>query len=226
MLKKYRLFLCILAAVGYCYFVYLFVYRWTYKDLQENKLYDEDALKKESTEAAEPAINMAEGENGHTVVSANTIYILEKYELLSGRYSNEILPVPIEVLGMDKEELYNYYVNYSNILKNNSGDESEVTVSLSEHEIITNIKSMELVNFKNNILVVRMSYEYSEPVYEFVLVEENNKIAVYRISTNEIFANTDIRMQELPYGLRCEVQNGKYFATESEVYYFLESYSS
>lgn len=224
MVKRYRLILFILLACAYCYFVYFIAYKWTYKDLQENKLYDENALTKESE--ADPAINIIDEAYEENTVTAKTTYILEKYEITSGEYTNEILPVPIEVLGMDKDELYSYYVNYSNMLKNSDDAENTFLTDLSESDIITGIKTMELVNFENNVLVVRMTYEYKEPEYKFVLVEENNRIVVYRLSNNEIFANTDIRLQDLPYALRTEIQNGKYFASEIQLYYFLESYSS
>lgn len=201
-MKKYRLFLCILLALGYGYFIYLIVYQWTYKDLQENPLHDENALssttRATASDDADPAISILEAEEA-TRVNSNVVYIFESYELTSGRYTNEILPIPIELIGMTVEELHGYY--------------------LGEEEL-------ELVVFENNILVVRRLYEEKEPVYEFKLVAEKNRIVVYRISTGEIFANTDIRLQDLPYGLKSEIENGKLFKNESELYYFLESYSS
>ena len=199
-MKKYRLFLCILLALGYGFFVYLIVYQWTYKDLQENPLHDENALssttRENASDGADPAINIIEDV---TRVNSGVVYILESYELVSGRYTNQILPLPIELIGMTVEELHGYYL---------------------ERE------ELELVVFENNILVVRRLYEDMEPVYEFKLVVEKNKIVVYRISTGEVFANTDIKLQELPYGLKSEIENGKLFKDESELYYFLESYSS
>lgn len=207
-MKKYRLFLCILLILGYGYFVYLIVYQKTYDELQESKLYDENALSstvRETTAASTTAAATAEAapviisSKAKERVDSSVVYILESYEISTGRYSNEILPLPLELMGMTAEELHGYYL---------------------EKEFL------ELVVFENNILVVRELYDESEPAYEFKLVAEKNSIVVYNIATGEKFADTDINLQDLPYGLKMEIQSGKLFKNESELYYFLESYSS
>lgn len=212
-MKKYRLFLCILLILGYGYFVYLIVYQKTYDELKESKLYDENALSstvRETTAAVTATTTAAAAGTAEAApviisgrekerVDSGVVYILESYELSTGRYSNEILPLPLELMGMTAEELHGYYL---------------------EKEFL------ELVVFENNILVVRKLYDESEPAYEFKLVAEKNSIVVYNIATGEKFADTDINLQDLPYGLKMEIQSGKLFKNESELYYFLESYSS
>ena len=223
MVKKYRLLLLTLCIMAYCYFVYYLVYSITYNDLKENKLYDESALKGGVTLGDE----LSKEEAAEVlVVNAGTIYILEKYEIRTGEYTNEILPVPIELMGLDEDKVYNYYLNYSNKLNNSKNKEYSYLAELSEQNIVTNIKNIELVSFDNNILVARMNYEYIEPEYKYVAFREKEKIVVYKTEDNTIYANADVRWDELPYGLKVEIENGKYFVNETQLYYFLESYTS
>lgn len=62
--------------------------------------------------------------------------------------------------------------------------------------------------------------------YEFVLVNNNNYVTVYRLPENEIYEYTDVIMDVLPVELQEEIQQGKYLRNEEELYNFLENYTS
>lgn len=62
--------------------------------------------------------------------------------------------------------------------------------------------------------------------FEFILVNNDNYVAVYRLPENEIYEYTDVIMDVLPAELQEEIQNGKYLRNEEELYNFLENYTS
>lgn len=62
--------------------------------------------------------------------------------------------------------------------------------------------------------------------YEFVLINNDNYVAVYRLPENEIYEYTDVIMDVLPAELQEEIQHGKYLRNEEELYNFLENYTS
>lgn len=63
-------------------------------------------------------------------------------------------------------------------------------------------------------------------MYEFLLVDHNDYVAVYQLPEREIYEYTDVIMEVLPEEVQKEVQEGKYIKNEEELYNFLENYTS
>ena len=51
-------------------------------------------------------------------------------------------------------------------------------------------------------------------------------IVVYEEDRSTLYMNTDILLERLPDSLQREIMEGKFVASEEELYLFLESYSS
>ena len=66
----------------------------------------------------------------------------------------------------------------------------------------------------------------AEEVYEYVLVDHNNYVAVYQLPERTIYEYTDVIMDVLPEETREEIRKGKYLRNEEELYNFLENYTS
>ena len=62
--------------------------------------------------------------------------------------------------------------------------------------------------------------------YEFILVNHDEYVTVYRLPENEIYEYTDVILDVLPLGLQEEIRQGKYLKNEEELYNFLENYTS
>ncbi|MBS6395589.1 MAG: hypothetical protein KH452_00345 [Clostridiales bacterium] len=62
--------------------------------------------------------------------------------------------------------------------------------------------------------------------YQFLLVNDDSYVAVYKLPEREIYEYTDIIMEVLPVELQEEIQQGKYLKNEEELYNFLENYTS
>ena len=62
--------------------------------------------------------------------------------------------------------------------------------------------------------------------YEYMVVEEEGYLTVYKKDLETVFLYTDIRMDELTEELQEEIAAGKPFEELTELYDFLESYSS
>jgi len=68
--------------------------------------------------------------------------------------------------------------------------------------------------------------ETSTDAYEFLLVNNDNYVAVYSLPENEIYEYTDVILDVLPVELQEEIREGKYLKNEEELYNFLENYTS
>lgn len=75
------------------------------------------------------------------------------------------------------------------------------------------------------------SLEFAESMsvkkpYSYRILEKDGKLAVYGADGEELLFETNIRMEELDRQIQKRVREGITFSTESELYDFLESYSS
>ena len=62
--------------------------------------------------------------------------------------------------------------------------------------------------------------------YLYYVKEEQGRLVVYEVKTQEIFAQTSIQTKYLPEDINQQLEAGIYFESESDLYNFLESYSS
>ena len=60
----------------------------------------------------------------------------------------------------------------------------------------------------------------------YVLRAENDRIVVYCADGVTMYEYTDILVSELPYDLQCEIRDGKSISDTTQLYSFLENYSS
>lgn len=217
MKKKVRLILIITAFCSYFAFVYWITYRYTYEDLINNKLYDESQLipPTETTEEYTPVFKASATADDNKYVTntkspeitAKTTYILEKFDKLSGELTKEIIPIPIELLGLDCDGVFRY-------IKSENEKPSNENICL------------EMVVFQNGLLVLRQTFESNVPDYMFRLVAEHGKIVVYEYYEDVVYAKTNIKVIDLPYELQKELENELPIEDEKELFMFLESYSS
>lgn len=75
-------------------------------------------------------------------------------------------------------------------------------------------------------IVETIPIEAPIPPYQFVLLEEDGYVIVYRGDGTTYYDNTAIPIDSLPRKLQEEIKNGKGIGSEEELYNFLESYSS
>ncbi|MBE5948141.1 MAG: hypothetical protein E7261_03825 [Lachnospiraceae bacterium] len=213
MKKKGRLIFWIIISCCFFFFVYYVTYTYTYNDLQNNKLYDEDQLIPKTTEEITPAIMQQKklpvttDNKRELIVTAKTVYILEKHNKTTGDFTREILPIPIELLGLDHNKIQKY------------------TLAKSAEEENEN-KRLELVTFDNGLLVLRQTFEYEEPEYMFYLVAEWGKVVVYKYYEESLYTKTNIKIVDLPGDLQEKIKKGIPVENERELFMFLESYSS
>ena len=213
--KKGRLIFLLIVSCCFFAFVYWITYRYTFNDLMNNKLYDEEQLIPESTTYVyTPAFMQQQKlpvevdvDNNKNIVTARTVFIIEKYNETTGELTKEILPIPIELLGLDYDEIQEYTLKKSADMESENG-------------------RLELVAFNQNLLVFRHTDEDIAREYMFMLVAEWGKIVVYKYYEETLYTKTNIKIIDLPYDLQEKIKKGMPVENERELFMFLESYSS
>ena len=146
------------------------------------------------------------------VVTANTRYVIQEYNVLNGQLTQNEETAPDKFIGLDRTKLAQEIENYN------------TKPSLTDQE--KGFTFMELVSFSSDNVVVKKSYEKQEAANGFFLLNENHYVVVYDSELSGIYMNTNILVEELPEKLQNEIIHMKYIQDEGELFNFLESYSS
>lgn len=145
------------------------------------------------------------------VVTADTLYLVEHVDLDKGTVTESEETIPVMYIGLNREELLKALSAY------------EENPPLTEQE--RGFETIELTAFSKDRVAVCKYYKEKAP-QGFYLMVADHFIVVYEEDRSTLYMNTDILMERLPDSLQREIMEGKFVASEEELYLFLESYSS
>lgn len=190
----------------------LFAYFYITRNLSSQN----ESITKVSEETPGTAIFTNRGEKD--IVTRDTEYILEKYNAADYTMKELSLDVPVEMLGLNREELCDYIDGYQS--------------SPTLEDINDGFLKVELLSFSKDKIIIRKYYEgaatetlQQEPEY-YILLVERNFVVVYENDYEHLYMHTDICVEELPQELQQELIDGKVIYGTKELYDFLEAYSS
>jgi hypothetical protein len=146
------------------------------------------------------------------IISANTEFVVQKFDTAKGLLEEETKSAPDKYIGMTREDLANEIRTWNQ------------NPPLKDLE--QGLQYMELYSFSPKRVVIRKTYTAQEEEEGFFLVNENHCVVVYQKDLQNVYLSTDIKVDELPGTLRDEILHIKYVENEKELYNFLESYSS
>ena len=174
----------------------------------------QQSRQEETAESRETETNVSlEAAGGQEqVITADTRYVVERFDLTDSSRMEEEEPLPEQYIGMNREQFVDACEVY------------EASPSLEDQN--RGFLSMYVERFSAEEVVVRKNYESSTRPEEFYLAVENNYVVVYEADKKTRFMSTGIPVQSLSDELAEEILNFKYVGSEAELYDFLESYSS
>lgn len=146
------------------------------------------------------------------VITADTIYLVEKVNLSDGSIEETEEQIPVKYLGLDRPSLIEELEAY---------DKNPALTDLK-----LGFETVELAAFSKERVVI---CKYYRPVAEkkgFYLMVADHYVIVYEEDKKTIHTNTDILLENLSEELQEQIMQGKYMEDEQELYNFLESYSS
>ena len=145
-------------------------------------------------------------------VKVNTDYVIESYDLNDYTLSINDEELPIEYIGLTRDELISVITDYCNYP--------------SEKDMEAGFESMQLISFSEDKVVVRKSFKPQVLPEHFYLMAENHYVTVYYDDRKTIYMYTGIALDGLPENVKREIIGGKYVESVQELYGFLETYSS
>lgn len=179
------------------------------EEIEEIEKIEEIEETKETELPMEQAIRTVA--EGGTVITADTVYLVESVNLTDGSIAEEEIPVPVKYFGLNREELVEELAVYDR--------------NPPLEELKKGYDSCELTAFSKDRVVVCKYYREEEP-RAFYLMVADHFVMVYEEDRQTLYMNTDILLEHLDEKLQAEIIQGKYIESEEALYNFLESYSS
>ncbi|MDE6847357.1 MAG: hypothetical protein K2J99_16545 [Lachnospiraceae bacterium] len=179
--------------------------------VKETRNYEKEQVQQNfASDDQQPQVIEAAVEN-IPVVTADTTYLVEKVDLISGTVNETEESIPLKYIGLDREELIQELEAYDN------------NPPLTELE--QGFETIELTAFSKDRVAICKYYKLEKDTGYYLMVADHF-IVVYREDKQTLYMNTDILLESLSETLQTEIMQGKYVETEEELYNFLESYSS
>lgn len=188
-----------------------FYYSYTKKvvlDKKENKTQTTETKKEENDDRSGMYVSSEQEGN----ITSKTVYelIIEHRHTGTTTTSNE--NIPVELIGLNRQELINYYNEYLN----NPGLE----------EVNAGLISCELVSFSAKKIVVKKVYDKKIAKDKFFIIEEGGFVTVYYQDKKSVFEYTRISVNYFDKEEIEKLKEGFYVENEEKLYSILESYSS
>jgi hypothetical protein len=149
--------------------------------------------------------------NEDTIVP-NTEYILQTYDIKTGAMKEETLPIPSYLVGLSRNEVIEYLYVYMQ--------------DLPWSEFEKGLLSFELMNFSEDNVILRKTYNIDMVEYKYFLKTQNGTIVVYYGDQKTVFEYTGVSVEGLTQFEKQQLDEGIFVKDINEVYALLENYSS
>ena len=206
---------CIVGILGIVVGVYgsRLYQEWFYPNRAKESQMQPYATKVE-TELSKEYESLPADTQAEAVITCDTALEIEEYDKNSEITVTHQEEVPGKYMGMDRADFVDAMLSY------------EMSPPLEEQK--RGLISVEVLSFSKERILLRKNYEIieEEPEEIFYLVAEDHYITVYTQDMQSVYLYTDIHLEHLPIELQEEIIHKKLISGESNLYHFLESYSS
>lgn len=168
---------------------------------------DKEQFAKQSTRKSVEANSVEEHKITH-----KTKLTVEHYNQLDGTNYEEDVSMPVEYIGMSREELAQYLEKYAK--------------SPSLADVEAGFEKYQIMSFSASDVVLRKIVKPAGTDYKYYMVAENGCVTVYYIDKRTIYEYTNILVDTLPEDMKEQVERGKYVRDDDALYDFLETYTS
>jgi len=146
---------------------------------------------------------LAADNNSDIIVNKNMKLIKESYDLDSKELTEETETIPVDLLGLTREEVIDYL-----------------------QELSKDGKTYELLSFSSDSIKIREMIQALPPEYTCYLINENGYLIIYDKSMGDSYVTTYIPIEDFPLEEQEVLMDGKGFESMIELYNYLESHTS
>lgn len=181
-----------------------------------------DKMEESEIKAPLETEKLPEGSTDEEILDKKAELIIESRNLETDDLETDSEKLPVDLIGLSKSEVIDYITSHS--VQFQESDET--------------IKNISMISFSRDTLVIRKdvveSVEISETVrknesevlYNYYLVLENECIVVYKQDKTTVFLETGITVEDLDDDEKELLKQGIGVKNISELYRYLEGYTS
>lgn len=136
----------------------------------------------------------------------------EIVNLKTGEEYIESSPMPSLYLGLEKDELLSELNDYV------------IDMPIKERE--QGLVSFDIESYSTQEVVLRKTYYPDDNFKKYYMIYKQGRIIVYYSDRKTVFEYPDIKFYELPANIQSKLLTGMEIKDESELYNFLQNYSS
>lgn len=168
---------------------------------------------KEESQAEELAAEAVEADAAQPdSITPSTAYTLKILDVATGRETEEQMPVPEYLLGLNRQEVIAYLNQYMQDL------------SLEEYQ--SGLVSYELQSFSKDTVVLKKTYNSESVQFKYCLIVRGGMVVVYYSDKKTVYEYTGISSEDLPEEEQRKLNYGIFVKDDQELYGILENYSS
>lgn len=149
--------------------------------------------------------------NDEDIIKSTTELVVEKYNCINNTFEDCTEDMSIDILGMNRNQYYEYLKKYMD--------------NPSREDIKAGLKSVELLSFSKETVIIRKYYE-AITEDKFFLLASDGKVVIYCEDMTTVYEYTNIEVKYLPEEIQLQVIEGMHIDDVQELYEFLETYST
>lgn len=191
-----------------CTFVLFGVYYGSYRFYQYK--YGNKDKEKFAQQLSDKTLEVNSAEEN--IITQRTKLTIEYYDRITGMIEVEQTNMPVEYIGMSREELIDYLLDYAK--------------DPNLEDIEAGFEKYQIMSFSSTKVVLRKILAPSKIAHKYYLVEEAGCVTVYYMDRKTVYEYSNIIVDLLPEDIRDKVKQGMYLTDEDALYDFLETYTS
>lgn len=202
-LKRISFFLysCLLLAVGF--YGHYQVEQWFYPGRQLSIGQDDIRFFQNQNQPAAEAVRVPDR------LSADTKLVVKSFDQTTKTETQETKFLPLRLIGCNREEVQKEILQYQNA--------PPLT------ELQQGLRSMELVSFSPQRIVISKIYRKEQQADSFFLQIEANRVVVYEEDSDVLYLQTAIDARTLPNDVRRQILDGWHSVSRAQLEKFLVS---
>ena len=141
-----------------------------------------------------------------------TRLVIETQNLKTGEVTREEKTMPPIYLGLEREELSDKLNQYMEDMPNDEREQGLV--------------SWDVTSYSTNQVVMKKIYYPDDDFKKYYMIYRQGRLIVYYSDRKTVLDYPNISLKDLPVDIQCELLTGKEIKDETELYDFLQNYSS
>lgn len=167
-------------------------------------------------------VQTLEGETTEELVARTTEYVIETYDLDSDELTTRQETVPVELIGFSRSDVIDYITSHKEQFQEKGEEVQNISmISFSGDQLVLRKDVTESVESSESVRSVE-----TDIVYNYYLVLEDGVLVVYKKDKTTIFLETGIEVENLDETERVRLTQGIGITNISELYRYLEGYTS